>query len=666
MSAQQDAHLPYYTHDTSESLEAIAKSLSLVEQNEILLFEHLCLYAHKTNNGYIKVQDFVLYLSQWADHNAYGPFRLSRNIYRQMNVVVEVLEKNFYCQSVVAENELVSVTLIEPESSILENWYMQMTLDSKIFFPTKDIYKHHVLDSLFEYCNIDNFTFAVIEQVIAQKKILVVSFPSNDSHILVPYSYLKKLNGLAAEKLEYFVEHPQNNKMIEDIIHKVKPLMQNVNLNIDKILRLLYEKDNDPPRYLFYFTRELSLQLAQYSQKKIDLYHSSRLLERFQASKEEKVIAEKNAILFADVHAKIEMILKDKTEFMERNELLSFYESYTLKNNEEINFKEISFEEFDSALSEFLSETTERQAEQILSKVVRVYFDGAEYIIHSENIVAAFQKTLYDIFPQSKQFYLDLFYSHLVKNQTPRYLKDDHVFAEHVEKRVQQKYPELTIFLKNPTIVYNAFFISSAESSHMNYLNQYFIQGDKHIFKSTFLLLNLRREELYRQAYTMLPYSQKFLVIRILKNLFHSLKMLFLSKERRVVAKSARTSVATQAQEPTDKMQKELDDLQLSICKDLSFDQKMNELERRWNIKIGEAHQKTKEEVITETNLQVAKLAEMIQKLKQFDVKAAQEVFRSVAIKIKKRYPEIRDHKALEEYIVLTASRSLKSRFRKL
>lgn len=666
MLSKNHTSLPYYINSTSEKLEEIAKSIDLLEQHEVLLFEHLCLYAKKTEQGDIKIQDFVLYLSQWADANAYGPFRLSRNIYRQINSAVETLEKNFYCKTKTIENELVAVTLLEPELSILEKHYMEMSLDSKIPFPNKDIYRSRTLDSLFITCNIDDLTFNVMEEVIALKKILIIHFSTNDTHILIPYSYLKKLNNLSAEKLEHFIEHPQNNKMIEDIIHKVKPLMHNLKLTPEKVLRLLYERDNDPPRYLFYFTRELSLQLTHHSQKKMGLYHASRLIERLQANKEEKIIAEKNAIIYADVHTKIEIILKDKIDFITRKELLSFYEGYTLKNNEEINFKEISLDEFHSTASEFLSKVTQRQEDQTLPPVVRIYFDGDEYIIHTENIIASFQKTLYQIFPEIKQFYLDLFYSHLIKNQTPRYLKENHAFAEHVEKKVQQKYPNLVIFLKNPTILYNAFFLSSATTAQMNYLDQYFIQNDKHILKSSFLLLNLRREELYAQAYAKLPYSQKFFVFRVFKNLLDSFKLLFMSKEKKVVAKLSTSSTDNNNHDPADKIKKELDILQLNICKNLPLNQKMTELERKWNIKIGEAHQRIKEEVITETNLQVAKLADMIQKLKQFDVKAAQEVFLSVAEKIKRRYPEIREEKALEEYIVLTASRSLKGRFRRL
>lgn len=667
MSSQQNIHLPYYVGFASEQLNALASKMHISEKIEQLLFEHLCLFAKQNYNAVIVIEDFILYLTQWAERNGFGAFRIANNAYRQTVLVAEVLKKNYYCSVKIEEDELVSITLLEWEIAFLESVYFSMTRDSSVAFPNNSIFQLSPLDELFSYCEIDDFNDEVIEEIISANKILTLSFPRVDSHILVPYSYLKQLDELSREKVETFINKPTSAKLLEDIIHKTKPLMQGIKLTPDKVSRLLSEKDEASPQILFYFARELTSQLSRDTQKNISIYYASRLIERFQMLKEEKRTAEDNALKNADVRSKMKAILQEKIELIKKEEFLVYYQGYKLKSGEIINFTEITENEFATTFSNFITDTSKHNTEDKnpLPEIVRIYFNGEEYLVYRNNVISVFENQLYTIQPEIKKFYTNLFYEHLIKNQNPRYLRSDKDFAEHVEKRIFQKYEILSILLKNPTVVYNAFFLTTTPSSDLNNIEKYFINAENPIFKSSFLLLNLRRGEIYDKAYNMLPYSYKFVLFRILKSLFTSFSSLFAGKQRKVVSRGSSTLESESSEDTTKQMVNALSGLQESICHGKSFNEKMDELDSRWNIKIGEAHQRIKEEVLTETNIQVAKLTDMIRKLKRFDLNGAKELFKSVAEKIKKRYPEIRDHKALEEYIVLTASKSLRNRFKR-
>lgn len=664
---KEKRNLPYYVYFSPEQSGAILQRLNLHENSERILFEHLCIFARQTHNPYIDSEDFVLYLLQWAERSNYSAFRIARNVQRHLLDFSDILVRYFFCERKIEEGELLSLTLLEPEIYMLESFYDEQ--QERLIFADSSLYDFEPYSELFIVSSVDQFKQEVIDETITAKKILKVEFFRSESHIILPYKFINKLNNYALGIVSAFLTNENHAKTVEDIIYRVKPLLQGIELNLAKVERLLKEEDKDSPLFLFYFARELSNQVLRDQKKFLPVYHASRLLERFQLLKEEKQVEEANALKYVEAGKKMEVILHESKEFITKENFLQYYQGYKTEKGDILLFTDMSESEFENAFYRFIAEASQQNdsSSDPLPEVVRIYADGQEFLVHRDNVLPMFEFQLGHAQEELRTYYKELFHTHLLKNQNPLFLKNAESFWQHVERKVNQDYVALSIFLKNPLIVYNSFFLSSTPRADVRRLENYFIANKKSVFKPSAILLNLRREEIYAAAHNMLPYSHKFFLFRLLKN-FVSFILSFLGSTNRHGSATDATTVHKQNAGTKDiqkKIHSALDEIEKNICGDTPIPEKMAQLENKWNIKIGEARAHTSEEVILETNAQVRKLSDMIQKLKRFDFSMAQSTFKSIAETIQKRYPEIYNRKALEAYIILTASKTLKKRFRK-
>ena len=633
-----------------------------------------------TNSATIEIDDLLIEVIKWAERHNYTALRLSQTTKKLIQNFCVTLARLNMCHTKSDNGEIVAFTLTEPQFEQVTNLYKQMESSPESPFPDERQLTLPLQPAKVTEVMATKINSAFIEENIGNDKMIKILFPELNSNILITPRLLVQLPSACIRKIGKFFSATGRVRILDGILKSMEIIMPEKDLKLERILKVLNLEDKESPMFYIHLTDNILGKLKKEikAAENIPIIQAAMILKQFKLEQEEKEKDDrKSELAQADIQ-KILNIFRGNPKAYYIEELYHFREeegrfdkfSGTYERNEFILLVDQFIETYTSVREN--EEKLEDATPQIIklpdneSRDLFIYREYLVSLVERERIRAKndIYNTLLEKWIKALTNYLEL----------PEMRKDDSLESE-VIKIIEQKYKLLKFIALEPLLLFNIFKIYSDDKEINSKRSYYFSSKDKPTLQPFYAIMEIKRVDLYREAYSALPVMYRFFLTRIILYIMSIFKKnKSRGGEKNIVNQStgAEKSGTAEESDPSDtkkivqsRVRKFLPEIEKTYRSSGNIQDTLDQLVAKWNNKVGEVRTILKEKIDHDALERSTAIYKMMFKSPNFTQESLHRELKNMAVDLaQNKYTDIADKKSLARYIILTAIWNIRQKVR--
>jgi len=571
---------------------------------------------------------------------------------------------------------VVSFTMTEPQFEEVTQVYKQMANTPELDFPdehklTLPLQSGKVTEVLYSSIN-----SKFIEENIGKEKMIKISFPELAVHILITPRLMVQLPSVCIRKIGKFFSATSRVRVLDSILKSMEVILPEKDLGLDRVLKVLNLEDKESPIFFIHLTEGILSKLRKEAKvvENVPIIMASMILKQFKLEQEDKEKGEKKEELARDDLKKILSIFEESPKAYYLQELYHLREEENRHGKFAGSYDKVEFAQLVDKFLEMytrVDEAAELPEEEAPEIIKLVDNESREMYIYRGYLVSLMERERLHAKEDISRALLVRWIKALENYvELPEMKRDDNLEKE-VQKMIDQKYRLFKYAVMVPWL-YNIFRIYGNNKEIGSKKGFYFMGKDKPLLYPFFAILEIKRAELYHEAFLSLPFVYRFFLTRFFLYFFQLFKRKKQEKpDSPAEGGGGSGSPDTQA-DVTEvkktvqaKIRKHLPDLEKKYVQGGRTQETLDSLFEKWNNKVGEVRQVLKEKIEQEVVDRSTALYRMLLKSPDFTPEFLHKELRNIAIDLaQNKYTDVADKKALAQYIVLYSLSILRQRNR--
>lgn len=654
--------------------------LGIVNQDDRILFAQLCQTVSIANDPHVDIDEFIMEIVKWAERHNYASLRLGQTTKRVIQNFCQNLAKLHFCQIKHDNDEIVSLVLTEPQFEVVRLTYKDMESEPDTAFPNDHSINLPLQPNRIIETTYDKISTSFIEENINKDKMIKILFPELNNHIYVIPRLLVQLPSICIRKMGKFFSAHLRLRILDAVIKPMEVMLPDKNLKAERVLKVLNLEDKESPLFFIHFTDGVINRLRKESKvpENIPVLQAALILKQFKLEQNEKEKDEKKEEFAKEDIKKILQIVYGSPK------PYSLQELYHLRDDEGYRgmFTGVyERAEFARLIDLFLETYTlkNEQADNVhdmVPEVIKLNDDESrDLFIHREYLISLIERDRLRAKDELRKYFLDR-WIHALENylELPE-MKKDSAFEAEVAKVVEKRYKLLLVPFKDPRVYFNIFKIYENDKEIKSKEKLYFRSKDKANLNPYYAIVELNRTELYREAFAALPFVYRFFLSRLIIffiNLFKKKKQQESSGTKSDSASSDNSATDGDSKDQSEvkkavqaNVRKFLPEIEKKYRSGGNLQDIVNELEAKWNMKVGEVRTIVKEKIDKDVTERSTAIYRILLKSPNFSEESLHRELKNMAVDlVQNKYTDILDKKSLARYIMLMAIWILKNKNR--
>lgn len=669
-----DSHsnqIPAFVYASSDELNLMLESAGFKDKTDHMIFTQICDQVHSSRENNIKLDDFMVQFLRWADRNNFSRFRHVQNVNRQVYRLLKTLSDKGFCEITFDGDEIKTITLTDPAIAAVNKLYETSVSQGSTSYPTLESLNFEIPNSMLTQIVINELNEDALKQAMTNAKVIRIQFLAPSSHILITPENIPNLLRICKAKMRHYLHPGTKTKMLDDLVRDLQSILPEKTINADRLLRILASQENEDTLFMVHLTSRFISQLQNetHPEKTLTYLQSAQILEQFKVSEEAKEKEQQKEDRQRRDMLKLLDIAADLGQPFTREDMTSLREGYHYKaggfDHFSEHYSEAEFAELVERLTQKYSKFEDGSStddERLLPTLVELQSETQFLYIHRRSLVNFFEEERKKTADIIRGRILVTWTNELQNSRQTSSMQFDPTFEKLIEKSIEKEHPDFKALLMQPQLIYNAFFIKDSMHPRALNVNMFFVPSEKPVFKPYHSLLGLNRRELFKQAYSRLPFTKRFFLFKF----FFTLLNMFRGGSKGSDDIDLSESSSSSGQHVTGAALKEaLTKLESKYAGGKKSTMAMTEYENRWNIKLGPVRRTFKSDIDELIATRTRKLVTMARKNKAYSVSGYQKDLVNIADSMAKQYDkEVRSHQAFKDYVVLKGLEIIKNNIR--
>jgi hypothetical protein len=675
--------LPYYIFYSELEIGNLLNRVGILNQDDRIIFTQICQTVSISNSPTIDVDDFLIDVIKWAERHNYSALRSGNTTKKLIQNFCLTLTKHHLCITRSEDGEIAAFTMTEPQFEQVAHSYKEMETNPELAFPDD-----HALSLPMQPSNVVEVLYGkintqFIEDNIDNEKMIKIVFPELNSHILVTPRLMVQLPTACIRKLGKFFSATSRIRILDSILKSMEIILPEKDLKLDRILKVLNLEDKESPIFFVHLTDNILSRLKKDAKvtENIPILQATLILKQFKLEQEEKEKYEKKDELANEDIKRILYVLKENPKGWYIQEL------YHLREEESRHGKfagTYDKNEFAHLVDKFIDTYTinNENAEQIEDSVPEIIKltdnESREMYIYRGYIVSLLERERVHARQEIRLTLLERWIKVLENYMELPEMKRDDILEKEVVKIIDQKYKLLKYVVIEPVLLFKIFKIYENDKEIKSKMAYYFANKDKSMVSPYFAILEIKRAELYHEAFLALPFTYRFFLTRFILyivQLFKKGKQDGQTKNSDSETSGGEKTAASDADQQPDaselkkavqsKVRKFLPEIEKNYRSGGGVQEALDELYGKWNIKVGEVSEILKEKIDNDIMERSTSIYKMLVKSPNFTPEYLHRELKNMAVDLaQNKYTEIQDKKSLARYIMLYSISILRQRNR--
>ena len=621
---------------------------------------------------------------KWAERHNYAALRSSQTTKKLIQNFCYALSKQHLCLTKYEDNEIVAFTMTEPQFEQVTQIYKQMETNVELEFPDDHqmsipLQPTKVIEVLYAKINTQ-----FIEENIAKEKMLKIVFPELNSHILITPRLMVQLPTVCIRKIGKFFSATSRIRILDSILKSMEIVMPEKDLRLDRILKVLSLEDKESPMFFIHLTEGILSRLKKDSKavENIPILQASLILKQIKLEQEAKEKDEKKDELAREDLKKILHIFQQSPKAHYMQELYHLREEESRYGKFSGTYEKGDFAKLIDQFIDMHAQVND-QAEQPLDMVPQIIKltdnDSRDLYIYRGFLVSLLERERIHAKEEIHRTFLERWIKVLENYMELPEMKRDDLLEKEVLKIIDQKYKLLKFVIMEPAVLFNIFKIFEEDKEINSKKIHYFGMKDKPLILPYFAILEIKRAELYHEAFLSLPFMYRFFLTRFFLYIMQIFKK---SKQEKTENQSSDAENATDDQASNSdndqqsdlseakkavqsKVRKFLPEIEKNYRSGTNNQEALEDLHGKWNIKVGEVRQVLREKVDQDIVERSSALYRMLHKSPNFGQESLHRELKNMAVDLaQNKYTDVHDKKSLARYIMLYSISFLRQRNR--
>ena len=656
--------------------------IGVLSQDDRIIFSQICQTISISNSPLIDVDDFLIDVIKWAERHNYAPLRSSNTTKKIIQDFCSSLVKMHLCQIKSEGNEIVAFTMMEPQFQQVAHVYKLMETSPETEFPVDQqlslpLHPSKILEVLYEKINTQ-----FIEENINKDKMIKIVFPDMNNHILVTPKLMVQLPSVCIRKLGKFFGVSGRIRILDAILKSMEIIVPEKNLKLDRIIKVLNLEDKESPIFFIHLTEGIINKIKKElsTPEYIPILQACMILKQFKVEQEENEKNERKEELARDDFKRILFIFQENPRAFYINELYHLREEEGRYGKFSGNYEKGDFAQLIDKFIDTYSVKKENaeSPEEMAPEIVKLMDnESKEMYIHRSYLVSLLERERVHARDDIRQALLAKWTRVLGNHRELPEMKREDVLEKEVIKIIDQKYKLLKFATSEPVTLFTIFRIFENDKEINSKKIFYFGNKDKPILQPYYLILEIKRAELFQQAFLALPFIYRFFLTRILLSLINFFKQMMQENSRNAKTMSSSESGQENSSASGDssggdakksvqvKIIKLLPEIEKHYRSEGNVQEVLDDLAAKWNIKVGEVRTILKEKVDKDIMERSIAIYRMLLKSPNFTEEYLHRELKNMAVELaQNKYTEVHDKKSLARYVMILSISTLRQKTR--
>ncbi|MDH4263146.1 MAG: hypothetical protein OEV78_08905 [Spirochaetia bacterium] len=598
------------------------------------------------------------------------------------------MAKHHICIPKVEDNEIVAFTITEPQFEQVAQIYKEMEARPELEFPNDHQLSIPLQPSKVTEVIYSKINTQFIEENISKEKMVKIVFPEFNNHILVTPRLMVQLPTICIRKIGKFFGVTARIRILDTILKSMEIIIPEKNLKVERILKVLNLEDKESPIFFIHLTEGILSRMKKEAKvaEIVTVLQAAMLLKQFKLEQEEKEKDSKKDELAKDDIVKILHILKESPKAYFTQELYHLREEESRHGKFNGTYDKAEFAKLiDNFINTYtiIKENVEAPEDSVPEIITMKDNDSRDLYIYRGYLVSFLERERLHAKEEIRRLLLEKWIKVLENYLELPEMKRDDMLEKEVLKIIDQKYKRLKFAAIEPALLFNIFKIFDDDKEIKSKKVYYFGNRDKPVLSPFFSILEIKRAELFQEAFLALPFLYRFFLTRIILYFMQFFKKSNVDEqvkdagtEKKSVENSSDNTDSTSDESQTpdisdtkknvqSKVRKFLPEIEKNYRTGGSVQVALDELFNKWNIKVGEVSVILKEKIDKDIMERSVAIYRMLIKSPNFTIEYLHRELKNMAIDLaQNKYTEIQDKKSFARYVMLLGISTLRQRNR--
>jgi len=507
-------------------------------------------------------------------------------------------------------------------------------------------------------------------ELVKIKKIIKINFSEIEHHILISPNYITQLVNLSIRKLHKFLSAGANIRLIDDITKSLERLLPGKALNHERLIKVLSLEEQEEPIFFIHLAKTLMTHIEEEKNRSdiTPIYQAAIIVKNFKIDQGKSIDDEKKDELKKEDIKKILRHAKTIEHLFTKSDLVALKETIIKTEHIQGSYNDQDFQQLVEIFLNTYAIIPPESNSDFIPEIIPVNTNSGYSYVHLSHFIQLLEKEKERTSDLIKKRLISEWATLLKNYENSEAMKKDKPFENYIKEILPSTSPLFSLLTADLDLLYKILNNYRNELGDHKKFKEYFNKNDKSGLNPYLVILKLQRMDIYREAYNALPFLNRFFLTRLILYIIK----LFKSKqaEKKPEEKNANENSESetdddkndnaetirQKKEYKNKIKKYLDEIEKNYLASGNVEKALDDLNNRWNIKIGEVRVILREKVDKDTDEKSLAIFKMMYRSPNFSIDMLHKQLRNMANSLcHQKYSEVHDKKSLAMYIIIRA-----------